>query len=48
MTGELLRAVTDVIMHTVAGQLGELRGEKPPAEFYDMAAHRPPPKKESA
>ena len=37
-TFELLHAATDTIMRRIADQLGELRGEKPPAEFYDMKA----------
>jgi 1-acyl-sn-glycerol-3-phosphate acyltransferase len=37
MTAELLRAVTDTIMRRIAGQLAELRGGSPPAEFYDMS-----------
>jgi 1-acyl-sn-glycerol-3-phosphate acyltransferase len=35
LTKETLRAATDDIMRTVAAQLGELRGEKPPGELYD-------------
>jgi 1-acyl-sn-glycerol-3-phosphate acyltransferase len=34
MTGELLREVTDLLMVQVRTQLGELRGEQPPAEFH--------------
>lgn len=36
MTAELLHAVTDTVMHRIADLLGELRGETPPREFYDM------------
>jgi 1-acyl-sn-glycerol-3-phosphate acyltransferase len=46
MTGELLHEVTDTVMHQVADLLGELRGEVPPREFYDMKDH--PSVKESA
>jgi 1-acyl-sn-glycerol-3-phosphate acyltransferase len=46
MTAELLRAATDTVMHRIADLLGELRGEAPPREFYDMKAH--PSVKESA
>ena len=38
MTSELLHAATDTIMRRIADQLGEIRGEKPPAAFYDMKA----------
>ena len=38
MTSELLRAATDTVMHRVAGQLAELRGEPAPATFFDMSA----------
>ncbi len=38
LTAELLHAATDTIMRRIADQLGELRGENPPAEFYDMKA----------
>jgi 1-acyl-sn-glycerol-3-phosphate acyltransferase len=33
LSGELLREVTDLIMTRVRDQLGELRGEQPPATF---------------
>jgi 1-acyl-sn-glycerol-3-phosphate acyltransferase len=46
MKGELLHEVTDTVMHQVADLLGELRGEVPPREFYDMKDH--PSVKESA
>ena len=46
MTAELLHAATDAVMHRVAELLGELRGEEPPHEFYDMKDH--PSVKESA
>jgi 1-acyl-sn-glycerol-3-phosphate acyltransferase len=39
LTAELLRAVTDTVMHRIAGQLAELRGGTPPKEFYDMKDH---------
>jgi 1-acyl-sn-glycerol-3-phosphate acyltransferase len=42
----LLRAATDKVMHAIAALLGELRGETPPREFYDMKAQ--PSVKESA
>ena len=38
LTSELLHAATDTIMRRIADQLAELRGEEPPAEFYDMKA----------
>lgn len=41
LTAELLRAVTDTVMHRIADQLAELRGTPAPAEFYDMKAHLP-------
>jgi 1-acyl-sn-glycerol-3-phosphate acyltransferase len=34
ITGELLRAVTDVIMTAIRDQLATIRGEEPPAEFF--------------
>lgn len=36
LTAEVLYAATDTIMRRIAAQLGELRGETPPAKFYDM------------
>jgi 1-acyl-sn-glycerol-3-phosphate acyltransferase len=38
MTAELLRTVTDTVMHRVAAQLAEIRGEPAPATFFDRAA----------
>jgi 1-acyl-sn-glycerol-3-phosphate acyltransferase len=38
VSAELLREVTDVIMRTVRTQLGELRGETPPDEFWRRTA----------
>lgn len=38
MTSELLRAATDTVMHRIAGQLAELRGEPAPATFFDRDA----------
>jgi 1-acyl-sn-glycerol-3-phosphate acyltransferase len=38
LTSELLRAATDKVMHRVADQLAELRGEPAPATFFDMAS----------
>ena len=38
LTAELLHAATDTIMRRIADQLSGLRGEEPPAEFYDMKA----------
>jgi 1-acyl-sn-glycerol-3-phosphate acyltransferase len=35
LTRSTLRAATDDIMRTIAGQLGELRGETPPDQLYD-------------
>jgi 1-acyl-sn-glycerol-3-phosphate acyltransferase len=40
LTNPLLRAATDKIMTDVAGLLGGLRGEQPPAEFYHPAIAR--------
>ncbi|MDX6238281.1 MAG: hypothetical protein QOG10_3096 [Kribbellaceae bacterium] len=40
ITTELLREATEVIMAAVAAQLGELRGETPPKELYDLRSHR--------
>lgn len=40
LTNPLLRAATDKIMTDVAGLLGGLRGEQPPAEFYHPAVAR--------
>src|SRR4051812_6090992 len=38
MTSELLRAATDTVMHRIAGQLSELRGEPAPTTFFDRDA----------
>jgi 1-acyl-sn-glycerol-3-phosphate acyltransferase len=40
LNSQTLRAATDKIMTAVAGLLGELRGERPPAEFYHPAVAR--------
>ncbi len=40
LNSQTLRAATDKIMTAVAGLLGELRGETPPAEFYHPAVAR--------
>jgi 1-acyl-sn-glycerol-3-phosphate acyltransferase len=40
LTNQVLRAATDKIMSDVAGLLGQLRGETPPAVFYHPAAVR--------
>lgn len=40
LTNKVLRAATDKIMTAVIGQLGELRGAMPPAEFYHPAVAR--------
>jgi 1-acyl-sn-glycerol-3-phosphate acyltransferase len=40
LTNAVLRAATDKVMTAVAGLLGELRGETPPAEFYHPAVAR--------
>jgi 1-acyl-sn-glycerol-3-phosphate acyltransferase len=37
-TAELLRTVTDTVMHRVAAQLAEIRGEPAPATFFDRTA----------
>jgi 1-acyl-sn-glycerol-3-phosphate acyltransferase len=39
-SSQVLRAATDAIMHDVAGLLGQLRGETPPAEPYHPAVAR--------
>ncbi|NUR93821.1 MAG: 1-acyl-sn-glycerol-3-phosphate acyltransferase, partial [Kribbellaceae bacterium] len=36
----LLREATEVIMARVAETLGELRGEEPPKELYDLRKAR--------
>ena len=40
ITNSLLHAATEVIMAEVAGTLGELRGETPPKELYDLRKAR--------
>ena len=40
ITNELLHEATEVIMHRVAAELGQLRGETPPKELYDLRKHR--------
>ncbi|MBB3678456.1 lysophospholipid acyltransferase family protein [Modestobacter versicolor] len=40
LPGELLREVTDLLMVRVRDQLGELRGEQPPAEFAARPVRR--------
>jgi 1-acyl-sn-glycerol-3-phosphate acyltransferase len=40
LPGELLREVTDLLMVRVRDQLGELRGEQPPAEFHPRPVSR--------
>ena len=40
LTNAVLRAATDKIMTQIAGLLGELRGQTPPAEFYHPAVAR--------
>jgi 1-acyl-sn-glycerol-3-phosphate acyltransferase len=40
MTNAVLRAATNKIMTDIAGLLGELRGQTPPAEFYHPAVAR--------
>jgi 1-acyl-sn-glycerol-3-phosphate acyltransferase len=40
LANRVLRAATDKIMREVAGQLGDLRGLTPPAEFYHPAMAR--------
>jgi 1-acyl-sn-glycerol-3-phosphate acyltransferase len=41
VTGELLREVTDVVMHRVADLLAQLRHEAAPQTFFDMKAQQP-------
>lgn len=40
ITNELLHKATEVIMHAVADTLGELRGETPPKELFDLRKDR--------
>ncbi|HEU4945569.1 MAG TPA: lysophospholipid acyltransferase family protein [Kribbella sp.] len=40
ITAELLQKATTMIMDSVAAELGELRGETPPTELYDLRKHR--------
>ena len=40
LSGELLREVTDLLMVRVREQLGELRGQRPPAEFHPGPVRR--------
>jgi 1-acyl-sn-glycerol-3-phosphate acyltransferase len=40
LSGELLREVTDLLMVQVREQLGELRGEQPPATFHPRPVRR--------
>jgi len=40
ITNELLHEATEVIMHAVADTLGELRGETPPKELFDLRKAR--------
>jgi 1-acyl-sn-glycerol-3-phosphate acyltransferase len=42
LTSKLLHEATEVIMTAVAGTLGELRGEDPPKELYDLRKARKP------
>jgi 1-acyl-sn-glycerol-3-phosphate acyltransferase len=42
LTNELLHEATEVIMTAVAETLGELRGETPPKELYDLRKTRKP------
>jgi hypothetical protein len=40
LTNQVLRAATDKIMNEIAGMLGGIRGEQPPADFYHPAVAR--------
>ena len=40
LTNQLLHEATEVIMARVAETLGELRGEEPPKELYDLRKAR--------
>ena len=40
LANQVLRAATDKIMTEIAGMLGGIRGEQPPAEFYHPAVAR--------
>lgn len=40
LTSQLLHEATEVIMARVAGTLGDLRGEEPPKELYDLRKAR--------
>ena len=42
LTGDLLREVTDLLMTQVRSQLGELRGEQPPAAFHPRPGRQTP------
>jgi 1-acyl-sn-glycerol-3-phosphate acyltransferase len=42
LSAELLRRTTDLIMGRVRDQLAELRGETPPAEFYQRPSRELP------
>ena len=40
ITNQLLHEATEVIMHALADTLGELRGETPPKELFDLRKAR--------
>jgi 1-acyl-sn-glycerol-3-phosphate acyltransferase len=40
ITADLLQQATTVIMNAVAAELGQLRGQTPPDELYDLRKHR--------
>ena len=40
ITTDLLQQATTVIMNAVAAELGQLRGQTPPDELYDLRKHR--------
>jgi 1-acyl-sn-glycerol-3-phosphate acyltransferase len=40
LSGDVLREVTDLLMTRVRDQLGELRGERPPAQFHPGPVRR--------
>ena len=42
LTNELLHEATEVIMTAVAETLGELRGETPPKDLFDLRKTRKP------
>jgi 1-acyl-sn-glycerol-3-phosphate acyltransferase len=48
ITNELLHEATEVIMRAIADTLGELRGETPPKELFDLRKARTDEREEKA